>query len=1119
MTNSTGKKTGIDTLNRIGTAGLAATLSLATMGGATITANAVTPDGDKNTPSAKTVENSTTSYIATVGSKTVTLEKNENNTYTGSIDDYEGIPKDAVVYANNTTGNPVATLKMVNKPADDDKNMTGIVIKSGTALYAGTHTADDGTQTNFTLTVNYKQTYGSEVTVKDGSKNVSFDHGKAELSDITLDNDDNPAANKVTLSNGQTFDITWDKDTSTRYVNDHTETYKNGVATGVVNLPDGLQGDGWKVTVTLKAVRSDTWTTIVNGKTLSFTTEQNGSQQLSVDKIDSLPPETLTVTGTNGKKITLNRDLTAMQAVKTDFIGQVHVYGTATYRRDAEGKTPSFNVTIPYDYVSSQTISLSGGLSGNVDKKDGDAWTADIPQQKLDNDGTVPFNDITLSTGDKLKVDWSKLTADSSTGKTIISTTGVASGTVVVTDPASKKQASYPVKFTVTAARQDTWKASFNGKSYDLTTNKDGSQTLTADPLTVYPDTQSSYTGSNGLTGKLDLTTSNLDAKDTGTLGKAEFSGIGHYQQDAKGDLTNGGTPSFDLNAKFDYTLGNEIKLKTTKGETSFEKTTDDQGNTVYKATAPNATLTTKNQPVDADGNPVTSVKLSDGEVNITWDKQPTVVDKQTDTGTVKFVTLHGVATGEATITDPNTKQTILQKYTIEVSADRTQDTSFSKLFIEQTTPKGEKKTIDLDGFTPDKHEYTITLPNTAVGDSYSLATTNGVDATVSKQNLTLGDDASRIMKITVNNVEYTVHVNFEPADIKADSPAKLTGIYVNMSGKHEQGTLIDNWNPNRLDYVVALNDTTTSPYILPVAPEGVTIKAGNVTQSAQSSRQEWTVIDDATGASRVYSVTVTRPVKTAVTEFTPNEPVKQEQTVTPDSQQDTNLASHGYIDKNGKYVKVDKDSYEIPEGGTFSYEAKANQSASVSINNVGMAYTYTVNVLAPDGMTFGQHKYTVTYITTDTHKAELTGIVVDGKKVDGFKPDKLEYKVSVNDPDQWTIVPQYDKTTGMGVTVTKNGSNATITVTSGDNLKKTTYKIQVVKKLLGGNGNVGVGGLAETGSNVMILAVSIIVCAVIGGLAYMASRMAWRKEHKPEGRHSENQPEETLDKEPEPRQ
>ncbi len=64
--------------------------------------------------------------------------------------------------------------------------------------------------------------------------------------------------------------------------------------------------------------------------------------------------------------------------------------------------------------------------------------------------------------------------------------------------------------------------------------------------------------------------------------------------------------------------------------------------------------------------------------------------------------------------------------------------------------------------------------------------------------------------------------------------------------------------------------------------------------------------------------------------------------------------------------------SYEIPEGGTFAYKPKNGQSATVTVAHEGMTYTYTVNVLAPDGSTFAQHTYTVTYITAATHKAQL---------------------------------------------------------------------------------------------------------------------------------------------------
>ena len=327
--------------------------------------------------------------------------------------------------------------------------------------------------------------------------------------------------------------------------------------------------------------------------------------------------------------------------------------------------------------------------------------------------------------------------------------------------------------------------------------------------------------------------------------------------------------------------------------------------------------------------------------------------------------------------------------------------------------------------------------------------------------------------------------MKFQPADLKADSPAKLTGLYVNKTGENTKGQLIDNWNPNRLDYVLALGEKDPSPYVLPEAPDGVTIKGGNITQNAQSTRQEWIVTDTATGVSRTYSLTVTRPVKTAVTEFKPADPAKQDSTVDPESQQDTNLASHGYTGKDDKYVVSDKGSYEIPEGGTFAYEPKNGQSTTVTVAHEGMTYTYTVNVLAPDGSTFAQHTYTVTYITAATHKAQLTGILVDGTAVKGFDPARHEYNASVNDPDEWMVSPQYDKASGMTVSTEKKGADATITVTSGDGLVKTTYKVHVTRKPFGGNGNNALG-LASTGvggGTVAFLSMALMAMGTVLGL------------------------------------
>ena len=406
---------------------------------------------------------------------------------------------------------------------------------------------------------------------------------------------------------------------------------------------------------------------------------------------------------------------------------------------------------------------------------------------------------------------------------------------------------------------------------------------------------------------------------------------------------------------------------------------------------------------------------------------------------------------------------------------------------LTQTSSDGKSKSYEINKADFDEnHQKVVDLPASDAKDSFSLSAEHGLDAEVSRPKLSV-DGTSRIITVNVNDVDYTVRVNFQTSDIQPDGPAKLTGIYVNLTGKAEKGTLIDNWNPNRLDYVVALKDANTSAYLLPEAPAGVTVKAGNVTQSAQSNRQEWIVTDTATGASRTYSVTVTRPVKTAVTEFQPKEPVEQSPVKTPDSQTDTSLASVGYVGKDGKYVPVTSDKFDIPEGGTFSYETKVGQSAVVSSSHKGMTYTYTVSVLSPDGNTFTQHDYTVTYITAATHKAELTGIAVDGKLINGFDPNKTSYEVAVDNPDKWTVVGQYDKDTGMSITINKNGADATLTVTSGDGLVSKDYKIHVTKKLFGGAGTAGVSDLAQTGVNTGIIGLVIIVLAAVGGLLAVA--------------------------------
>lgn len=660
-------------------------------------------------------------------------------------------------------------------------------------------------------------------------------------------------------------------------------------------------------------------------------------------------------------------------------------------------------------------------------------------------------------------------------------TNGKITGSVVYTSAAD----SAP-KFTLTVTDYEIvdkivddqatqpWNTTVEGKKYLLSV-KDNTASAVLDQSASYPGDITVTDGARKITLSPDYQNVTVESGDK--LGQLNVSGTAVYKQAA--DATKP-TPAFNVTLPFAYTSGTPV----TVDGTETELTKVDGGK--YHADYAGPTLDESNKP-STDTVTLTGIKTT---LPIKWGKDVQVVDKGTGDTASKFVRLTGTASGEVTIQDDASKKSVTVPVEVDVTADRAQDKSFTGLTVTRTNAKGE--TAVYDGakdfnakFNPSTHEYTLTLPADAVGDSYTLGLTHGVDAQASKPTLALGEGASRVLKVNVNGADYTVNVKFQPADLKADSPAKLTGLYVNKTGENTKGQLIDNWDPNRLDYVLALGEKDPSPYVLPEAPDGVTIKGGNITQNAQSTRQEWIVTDTATGVSRTYSLTVTRPVKTAVTEFKPADPAKQDSTVDPESQQDTNLASHGYTGKDGKYVVSDKGSYEIPEGGTFAYEPKNGQSATVTVAHEGMTYTYTVNVLAPDGSTFAQHTYTVTYITAATHKAQLTGILVDGTAVKGFDPARHEYNASVNDPDEWMVSPQYDKASGMTVSTEKKGADATITVTSGDGLVKTTYKVHVTRKPFGGNGNNALG-LASTGvggGTVAFLSMALMAMGAVLGL------------------------------------
>lgn len=815
------------------------------------------------------------------------------------------------------------------------------------------------------------------------------------------------------------------------------------------------------------------YTTTVAGVTVvTFTKDSTGGYTATVPTVTGKLQDHVPVTGPGGFLTSLNLTRTPNKN-DTSVVGEVKVSGSAIYTGQADNNGPKFTVNIAH-YEQTYGQAVQWNKENLTDGQTIDLGTSTLP---ADNNPTDQLDFAGSKTGFK----WGAAEWSNTNGASTVTRTGTTSRTVTLKDDTAGINQKWTVNFTKKAVRTDAWTTHVNGKNYTFQLDKDDTAKATFDEAHEYPGSVH-VTGSSSFDMNPTPTFDKADPSEK--LGQLDVSGTASYMH-PKDD--NALTPAFEASMPFSYTSGNPIGidgpskalLKGSDGKTYYQK---------YS----NFTLDNSNNPNTDE------LKLSDGKefsqaFKIDWAKDANgnpaveVAEQKAEDGTTSvFVRRKGTVDGTVTVKDPASHKSVDVPIHIAVTADRAQDKSFTGLTVTRTDATG-KATV-YDGakdfnakFNPDTHEYTLTLPADAVGDSYTLGLTHGVDAQASKPTLTLGEGASRVLKVNVNGADYTVNVKFQPADLKADSPAKLTGLYVNKTGENTKGDLIDNWDPNRLDYVLALGEKEPSPYVLPEAPDGVTIKGGNITQNAQSTRQEWTVTDTATGTSRIYSLTVTRPVKTAVTEFKPADPAKQASTVDPANQQDTALASHGYTDKTGKYVTSDKDSYIIPEGGTFAYTPKNGQSATVTVAHEGMTYTYTVNVLAPDGATFAQHTYTVTYITAATHKAQLTGILVDGTAVNGFDPAKHEYAASVNDPDEWMVSPQYDKVSGMTVSTEKKGADATITVTSGDGLVKTTYKVHVTRKPFGGNGNNALG-LASTGVGIGWVGWLIGMLAIIGG-------------------------------------
>lgn len=413
-----------------------------------------------------------------------------------------------------------------------------------------------------------------------------------------------------------------------------------------------------------------------------------------------------------------------------------------------------------------------------------------------------------------------------------------------------------------------------------------------------------------------------------------------------------------------------------------------------------------------------------------------------------------------------------------------TYDPRISLTLTHKSGTAENSQTVTVDGLTADMDVNALGSVYSAgvqerglTGDQWELNVKHGANVSNPTIAVTTSGEGSRILVATIRyqrldadghtlvNDSKIVRVNVPFAaapKVIGNDKAALAGIKVN-------GQDIPGFSADKVDYTITAGKDERVK-VSPVARDGQTVVAGDSRQTAFTTVQTWTVSKD--GESRTYTVTLVRDhtEKTADEKFTPVEPAGQVSKAENPSDDNTALESVGYM-LDGAYHKSDSDEFTIPEGGILSWSSYAGQVVQPTVErDHGMTFRYELGVLSKDGTKYATRVLTVTYLTADTHRAELTGIKVDGRDVAGFDPKTMEYDVRVDNPERYVVTPSFDKMTGMSLTVHKTASQAVIKVTSADGLTQATYTLDVSKATLADTGT-GVG----LGSPIFLLAAGAV--------------------------------------------
>lgn len=597
---------------------------------------------------------------------------------------------------------------------------------------------------------------------------------------------------------------------------------------------------------------------------------------------------------------------------------------------------------------------------------------------------------------------------------------------------------------------------SIDGKT--LTRNDAGALSATLDRKTAALE-HPTLTGSDGST--IGLTdTAGTFTQDDGQLG------VGHVTHTLAGTTADGAKAA--VNVTYDVASGTETTVTLDDGSktgASGKFTRNEDGSWTANLTG------ALGKDLDATAATSTTFRLSNG------------------------TTLDGTL-GETVTTTPNGTTLLTRTLTADgkdshgtpvkavATLSYTYDPRISLTLTHKSGTAENGQTVAVDGLTADMDVNTLESVYSAgvqerglTGDQWELNVKHGANVSNPTIAVTTSGEGSRILVATIRyqrldadghtlvNDSKIVRVNVPFAaapKVIGNDKAALAGIKVN-------GQDIPGFSADKVDYTITAGKDERVK-VSPVARDGQTVVAGDSRQTAFTTVQTWTVSKD--GESRTYTVTLVRDhtEKTADEKFTPAEPAGQVSKAENPSDDNTALESVGYM-LDGEYHKSDSDEFTIPEGGVLSWSSYAGQVVQPTVErDHGMTFRYELGVLSKDGTKYATRVLTVTYLTADTHRAELTGIKVDGRDVTGFDPKTMEYDVHVDNPERYVVTPSFDKMTGMSLTVHKTASQAVIKVTSADGLTQATYTLNVSKATLADTGT-GVG----LGSLVFLLAASAV--------------------------------------------